>query len=270
MTTLRTTTARPPARQAGARLHAQPVGLAAGRAQSLRAQVDREQALCVRARERAAELSDADRATAAPADAASVALLHAALADAEVHATAHQLLTVRLRVMEYAATTSTPADADLAPLRVVDAARDAAAEAQHEMFGVAAALQSTATGTAADAAQGVPVVSSMEQHGLVEPVTAAVARTSAALDVLRADLDDLANAAAAVGQPLPLPTDLTVFDIWFEDLFTDWLVPQRLAAANAVVRSCQEDLQDVSGRLDSLVSSLSRGPGRPAGVRTAS
>lgn len=236
----------------GSRRHAQRlpgavVEAATRRAAALRPHVQHEQELRSHAEQRVDGLSRRQVARLAP--------LAAAQADLTTHAVSAVTLRARLSGLEATAAAPVPGQPaeDATCGLLLREATTAATRASHELSGMQAMLQSSATGTASDVASGLDLVHSLVRNELIVAMTRALTKAQVAMDVLAAELDDL---SAALPCAPSLDTDLRLFDRWFDNFFTDWALPHRLPAAMGVVRACQGEVAVVAERLDSLHADL--------------
>ncbi|MDG4825607.1 hypothetical protein O7635_27485 [Asanoa sp. WMMD1127] len=134
-------------------------------------------------------------------------------------------------------------------LREIAEAIQAARTAAADLARVQERLRSASGWSTYDTFFGGGVIGSAIKHSRLDETAEAAARADRSLAVLRTELADVDGAAVAAPQ---LAIDgLTRFvDVWFDNIFTDLAVRDRIRQAEANVERCQQLVHEVHARLE--------------------
>lgn len=135
-----------------------------------------------------------------------------------------------------------------AEIREVDEAGAAADGAARALAYVADQLGSASGWSTYDTFFGGGAMSSMMKHERMDQAAGAAAAADQCLQRLSAELADVPGAAQAMPS-LQLDGMTRFIDIWFDNIFTDWAVRDRLQQATQTVHQLQQLVADVSARL---------------------
>lgn len=133
-----------------------------------------------------------------------------------------------------------------AELREVDeaiAAERTASDALAEAF---SSLQSAGGWSTYDTFFGGGMIADLMKHSRIEESSQAFARVNRALERLRVELADIGVGAV---QGVEISQSLAVFDVLFDNLFSDWMVRDRIARA-------KDEAVDLQVRLSELARTL--------------
>lgn len=135
-----------------------------------------------------------------------------------------------------------------AEIREVDEAGAAADGAARALAYVSEQLGSASGWSTYDTFFGGGAMSSMMKHQRMDEAARAAAAADQCLQRLAAELADVPGAAQAMPS-LQLDGMTRFVDIWFDNIFTDWAVRDRLQRASQTVHQLQQVVDDVTGRL---------------------
>lgn len=135
-----------------------------------------------------------------------------------------------------------------AEIREVDEAGAAADGAARALAYVSEQLGSASGWSTYDTFFGGGAMSSMMKHQRMDEAARAAAAADQCLQRLAAELADVPGAAQAMPS-LQLDGMTRFVDIWFDNIFTDWAVRDRLQRASQTVHHLQQVVDDVTGRL---------------------
>ena len=133
-----------------------------------------------------------------------------------------------------------------AQLTEIDEALAAEQQARHDLTAAAGSLESAAGWAGVDTFLRGGVLTDMAKYQRMDEATAYLRAADASLRHLSAELAD-------VGMPkldeLNVDTLGQVFDVWFDNLFSDWSVHERINRARGQVAQALQALTTVHGRL---------------------
>ncbi|WP_461474138.1 hypothetical protein [Microbacterium sp. HJ5] len=109
-----------------------------------------------------------------------------------------------------------------------------------------ASLDSAGGWSTYDAFFGGGLVADMVKHSNISDATAAFTRVNRALERLSTELADL-GASAVDG--VEISDELAVFDVLFDNIFSDWMVLDRIARARAGAQKLHDHLAQLAQRL---------------------
>ena len=135
-----------------------------------------------------------------------------------------------------------------AELKQVQEAVTAAEQARSALNRVDDRLSSAHTWSTYDTWFNGGVVSSVIKHDRLDQAADATGQASAALATLRRELADVPN-AGQLSATLQSAQSSRFFDVWLDNIFTDFSVARRIGSA-------QDAAADTSGRVNSLLSAL--------------
>lgn len=142
-----------------------------------------------------------------------------------------------------------------AELREVGEAGEAADGAARALAYVSAQLGSASGWSTYDTFFGGGAMSSMMKHERMDEAARAAAEADRCLQRLAAELADVPGAAQAMPS-LQLDGMTRFVDIWFDNIFTDWAVRDRLQRATQTVSTLQQVVVDVGTRLQQRQTDL--------------
>lgn len=144
----------------------------------------------------------------------------------------------------------------------------AAAEAAHEALdAVARELGGAQSWSTYDTFFGGGTLSSMAKHARLEHAASAAGQAQAALRSLAAELQDVGD-PASLGLPEISP-GLAVMDVWFDNIFSDWMVNSRIHASRDSVAATIDRVARLQTDLDARRSKIAADVAALASKRAA-
>jgi hypothetical protein len=160
-----------------------------------------------------------------------------------------------------------------AAITEITEAQSARADADRALSSAASALSSAGSWSTYDTFFGGGMIADMVKRGHVSDATGAIADAQYAMVVLAAELRDIewSNPRPAAPQ---ISSSLGTMDLWFDNIFSDWMVRDRISASRqsvtetlkhlaelggilaAQAAAAETDLQDAESRLADLFSDL--------------
>lgn len=128
-------------------------------------------------------------------------------------------------------------------LREVAEADKAAKAAEYAVSKAAESLESAQGWSTYDTFFGGGFIASQIKHGRLDDAAENVAGVQHSLRRLRAELEDVGVATDELVQ-MPSPT-LRGMDVWFDNIFSDWMVHDRIKASRTQIKSARAGLADL-------------------------
>jgi hypothetical protein len=138
-------------------------------------------------------------------------------------------------------------------LREIDEALRAASAARAALVHVQERLDSAGRWSTYDTFWGGGMFSSMAKHGRLDEAAAAAAHADERLTVLRTELADV-RGMDRTGLHVTVKGSTRFLDVWFDNIFTDWSVHDRIKKAQQNVVRCLDLVQRARARLDEAAS----------------
>jgi hypothetical protein len=135
-----------------------------------------------------------------------------------------------------------------AAINEITEAQSARADADRALSSAASALSSAGSWSTYDTFFGGGMITDMVKRGHVSDATGAIADAQYAMSVLAAELRDIqwSNPRPAAPQ---ISSTLGTMDFWFDNIFSDWMVRDRISASRQSVAETLRHLAEVGGIL---------------------
>lgn len=135
-----------------------------------------------------------------------------------------------------------------AAINEINEAQNARADADRALSSAASALSSAGSWSTYDTFFGGGMIADMVKRGHVSDATGAIVDAQYAMCVLAAELRDIewSNPRPAAPQ---ISSTLGSMDLWFDNIFSDWMVRDRISASSQSVSKTLKHLAEVGGSL---------------------